>query len=43
MGKKVPDKNRTITVNLFHDGVFTMRPFEYAVSDIKQITDIQFE
>ncbi|GKB55146.1 zinc finger, PMZ-type containing protein, partial [Tanacetum coccineum] len=43
MGKKVPDKNRTITVNLFHDGVFTVRPFEYAVSDIKQITDIQFE
>ncbi|GJY88502.1 hypothetical protein Tco_0503130 [Tanacetum coccineum] len=43
MGKRVPDKNRCITVNLFHDGVFTVRPFEYAVSDIKQITDIQFE
>ncbi|GJV57108.1 zinc finger, PMZ-type containing protein [Tanacetum coccineum] len=43
MGKKVPDKNRTITVNIFHDGVFTVRPFEYAVSNIKQITDIQFE
>ncbi|GJS71633.1 hypothetical protein Tco_0704474 [Tanacetum coccineum] len=43
MGKKVPNKNRTITVNLFHDGVFTVCPFEYAVLDIKQITDIQFE
>ncbi|GJY32693.1 hypothetical protein Tco_0417162 [Tanacetum coccineum] len=43
MGKKVPNKNRTITFNLFHDGAFTVRPFEYAVSDIKQITDIHFE
>ncbi|GKA42496.1 hypothetical protein Tco_0735156 [Tanacetum coccineum] len=43
MGERVPDKNRCITVNLFHDGVFTVRPFEYAVSDVKQITDIQFE
>ncbi|GJV50520.1 hypothetical protein Tco_1440732 [Tanacetum coccineum] len=43
MGKRVPDKNRCITVNLFHDGVFTVHPFEYVVSDVKQITDIQFE
>nr|GEY94993.1 calcium/proton exchanger [Tanacetum cinerariifolium] len=43
MGKRVPEKNRCITVNLFHDGVLTVRPFEYAVSDVKQITDIQFE
>ncbi|GJW35393.1 hypothetical protein Tco_0058313 [Tanacetum coccineum] len=43
MGKRVPDKNCCIRVNLFHDGVFTVRPFEYAVSDVKQITDIQFE
>ncbi|GKA62896.1 hypothetical protein Tco_0762415 [Tanacetum coccineum] len=43
MGKRVPDKNCCIRVNLFHDGVFTVRPFEYAVSDVKQITNIQFE
>ncbi|GKE02840.1 hypothetical protein Tco_1390823 [Tanacetum coccineum] len=43
MGKRVPDKNRCITVNLFHDGVFIVHPFEYVVSDVKQITNIQFE
>ncbi|GKB15669.1 hypothetical protein Tco_0849592 [Tanacetum coccineum] len=43
MGKRVSDKNHCITVYLFHDGVFTVRPFEYAVSDVKLITDIQFE
>nr|GEV55787.1 hypothetical protein [Tanacetum cinerariifolium] len=43
MGKRVPEKNCCITVNLFHDGVLTVRLFEYAVSDVKQITDIQFE
>nr|GEX34510.1 chloramphenicol acetyltransferase-like domain-containing protein [Tanacetum cinerariifolium] len=43
IGKRVPGKNRCITVNLFHDGVFTVRPFEYVVSDVKQVTDIQFE
>nr|GEW90502.1 zinc finger, PMZ-type [Tanacetum cinerariifolium] len=43
MGKRVPNKNRCITVNLFHDGVFTLPPFQYAHSDEKQITDIEFE
>nr|GEZ00049.1 zinc finger, PMZ-type [Tanacetum cinerariifolium] len=43
MGKRVPNKNRCITVNLFHDGVFTLPPFQYAHSDEKQITDIDFE
>ncbi|GKE20985.1 hypothetical protein Tco_1432497, partial [Tanacetum coccineum] len=43
MGKRVSDKNRCIIVYLFHDGVFTVRPFEYAVSDVKQIADIQIE
>ncbi|GJZ22628.1 hypothetical protein Tco_0559667 [Tanacetum coccineum] len=43
MGKRVPDKNRCITVNLFHEGVFTVPPFQYAHSDENQITDIRFE
>nr|GFC59395.1 hypothetical protein [Tanacetum cinerariifolium] len=43
MGKRVIDKNRCITVNLFHDGVFTVPPFGYEHYDEKQITDIQFE
>ncbi|GJU55510.1 hypothetical protein Tco_1229224 [Tanacetum coccineum] len=43
MGKRVPDKNRCITVNLFHDGVFTVSPFGYEHYDEKQITDIYFE
>ncbi|GJY83859.1 hypothetical protein Tco_0497235 [Tanacetum coccineum] len=43
MGKRVPEKNRCITVNLHHDGVFTVSPFEYAFGDEKQITDIHFE
>ncbi|GKC70249.1 hypothetical protein Tco_1116132 [Tanacetum coccineum] len=43
MGKKNPDKNHCITVNLFHEGVFTVPPFQYAHSDQKQITSIHFE
>ncbi|GJZ80821.1 hypothetical protein Tco_0645815 [Tanacetum coccineum] len=43
MGKRKPDKNRCITVNLFHGGVLTVPPFEYAHSDEKQITDVHFE
>nr|GEY26789.1 zinc finger, PMZ-type [Tanacetum cinerariifolium]GEY32788.1 zinc finger, PMZ-type [Tanacetum cinerariifolium] len=43
MGKRVSEKNRCITVNLHHDGVFTVSPFEYAFGDEKQITDIHFE
>ncbi|GKD80107.1 hypothetical protein Tco_1342728, partial [Tanacetum coccineum] len=43
MGKRVPEKNRCITVNLHNDGVFTVSPFEYAFGDEKQITDIHFE
>nr|GEX42452.1 hypothetical protein CTI12_AA176900 [Tanacetum cinerariifolium] len=42
-GGIVPEKNRCITVNLHHDGVFTVSPFEYAFGDEKQITDIHFE
>nr|GEU79577.1 zinc finger, PMZ-type [Tanacetum cinerariifolium] len=42
-GKSVPEKNRCITVNLHHDGVFIMSPFEYVFGDEKQITDIHFE
>ncbi|GJS76092.1 hypothetical protein Tco_0725973 [Tanacetum coccineum] len=43
MDKRVPNKNRCITVNLFHKGVFIVPPFQYAHSDEKQITDIYFE
>nr|GEX34602.1 zinc finger, PMZ-type [Tanacetum cinerariifolium] len=43
MGKRVPEKNRCITVNLHHDGVFIVSRFEYAFGDEKQITDIHFE
>ncbi|GKC64614.1 hypothetical protein Tco_1097212 [Tanacetum coccineum] len=43
MGKRAPEKNRCITVNLHRDGVFTVSPFEYAVGDEKQITDIHCE
>ncbi|GKA54066.1 hypothetical protein Tco_0753015 [Tanacetum coccineum] len=43
MGKRKPDKNHYITVNLFHEGVFTVPPFKYAHSNEKQITDILFE
>ncbi|GJY06754.1 hypothetical protein Tco_0373808 [Tanacetum coccineum] len=43
MGKRAPEKNRCITVNLHHDGVFTVSPFEYSLGDEKQITDIHFE
>ncbi|GKC83675.1 hypothetical protein Tco_1139392 [Tanacetum coccineum] len=43
MGKRKPDKNSCITVNLFHGGVLTVPPFEYAHSDEKQITDVHFE
>nr|GEY46673.1 hypothetical protein [Tanacetum cinerariifolium] len=43
MGKRVPEKNHCITVNLHHDGVFIVSPFEYAFGDEKQITDIYFE
>ncbi|GJR74615.1 hypothetical protein Tco_0086980 [Tanacetum coccineum] len=43
MGKRAPEKNRCITVNLHHDGVFTVSPFEYLLGDEKQITDIHFE
>ncbi|GKD11987.1 hypothetical protein Tco_1196394 [Tanacetum coccineum] len=43
MGKRRPDKNHCITVNLFHKDVFTVPPFQYAHSDEKQITDIHFE
>nr|GEY54989.1 calcium/proton exchanger [Tanacetum cinerariifolium] len=41
--KEYPEKNRCITVNLYHDGVFTVSPFEYAFGYEKQITDIHFE
>ncbi|GJW14054.1 hypothetical protein Tco_0018187 [Tanacetum coccineum] len=43
MGKRAPEKNRCITVNLHHEGVFTVSPFEYSLGDEKQITDIYFE
>nr|GEW05782.1 hypothetical protein [Tanacetum cinerariifolium] len=43
MGKRVSEKNRCITVNLHHDGVFIVSPFEYAFGDEKKITDIHFE
>nr|GFA03072.1 hypothetical protein [Tanacetum cinerariifolium] len=43
MGKRVPEKNRCIIVNLHHDGVFSVSPFEYAFGDEKQMTDIHFE
>ncbi|GJV64633.1 calcium/proton exchanger [Tanacetum coccineum] len=43
MGKRAPEKNRCLTVNLHHDGVFTVSPFEYSLGDEKQITDIHFE
>nr|GEX19224.1 hypothetical protein [Tanacetum cinerariifolium] len=43
MGKRAPEKNRCLTVNLHHDGVFTVSPFEYSLGDEKQITDIYFE
>ncbi|GKB21218.1 hypothetical protein Tco_0855141 [Tanacetum coccineum] len=43
MGKRVPDKNRCITVNLFYEGVFSVSPFGYEHYDEKQITDIHFE
>ncbi|GJU64403.1 retrovirus-related pol polyprotein from transposon TNT 1-94 [Tanacetum coccineum] len=43
MGKRAPEKNRCIIVNLHHDGVFTVSPFEYLLGDEKQIIDIHFE
>ena len=43
MGKGKPDKNRAFTVNLKHDGLFTLKPFDYMEGDEKQITDINFE
>nr|GEU97547.1 hypothetical protein [Tanacetum cinerariifolium] len=39
MGKRAPEKNRCITVNLHHDGVFTVSPFEYSLGDEKKITE----
>nr|GEU53585.1 calcium/proton exchanger [Tanacetum cinerariifolium] len=42
MGKRA-EKNRCLTVNLHHDGVFTVSPFEYSLRDEKQITVIHFE
>ena len=41
MGK--PDKHRFITVNLKHEGLFTIKPFAYMNHDEKQITDVNFE
>nr|GEY63264.1 hypothetical protein CTI12_AA105810 [Tanacetum cinerariifolium] len=41
--KRAPEKNRCLTVNLHHDGVFTVSPFEYSLGDEKKITDIHFE
>nr|GEX14070.1 hypothetical protein [Tanacetum cinerariifolium] len=43
MSKRAPEKNCCLTVNLHHDGVFTVSPFEYSLGDEKQITDIHFE
>nr|GEX76153.1 hypothetical protein [Tanacetum cinerariifolium] len=43
MGKRAPEKSRCLTINLHHDGVFTVSPFEYSLGDEKQITDIHFE
>ncbi|PWA66859.1 hypothetical protein CTI12_AA112880 [Artemisia annua] len=43
MRKQKPDKNRVFTVNLNHDGYFTLKPFDYLGGDIKQITDVRFE
>nr|GEV70723.1 hypothetical protein [Tanacetum cinerariifolium] len=43
MGKRAPEKNRCLTVNLHHDGVFSVSPFEYSLGDEKQIIDIHFE
>ena len=43
MTKHKPDKNRVFTVNLYHDGYFTIKPFDYLGGDIKQITDVRFE
>ncbi|GKC80911.1 agenet domain-containing protein [Tanacetum coccineum] len=43
MAKAKPIKNQSLTVNLKHDGVFTLDPFEYLNEDEKQITYICFE
>ena len=43
MGKGKPDKNRVFTVNLKHDGLFTIKPFAYMNFDKKKITDLNFE
>ena len=43
MGKAKPDKNRPFTVNLKHEGLFTIKPFGYMNYDEKQITDLSFE
>nr|GEX11462.1 hypothetical protein CTI12_AA176900 [Tanacetum cinerariifolium] len=43
MSKRVPEKNHCITVNLHHDGVFTVSSFEYEFGDENQITDIYFK
>ncbi|PWA53950.1 hypothetical protein CTI12_AA440880 [Artemisia annua] len=43
MGKCKPDKNRVFTVNLKHDGFFTIKPFSYGDVDEKQITYLNFE
>ncbi|PWA76341.1 hypothetical protein CTI12_AA235510 [Artemisia annua] len=43
MGKGKPDKNRPFTVNLKHEGLFTIKPFAYINYDEKQITDLNFE
>ena len=43
MGKGKPDKNRPFTVNLKHEGLFTIKPFAYMNYDEKQITDLSFE
>ncbi|GJS69368.1 hypothetical protein Tco_0702209 [Tanacetum coccineum] len=43
MGKRAPEKNRCLTVNLHHDGVFIVSPFEYSLGDEKQIIDIHFK
>jgi hypothetical protein len=43
MGKGKPDKNRPFTVNLKHDGLFIIKPFDYMNYDEKQITDLNCE
>nr|GEV63667.1 zinc finger, PMZ-type [Tanacetum cinerariifolium] len=43
MGKGKPQRNQVLTVNLKHDGVFTMDPFHYLNGDKKKIENINFE